>query len=388
MPVKEISGSKLVIRLPDRDTLSEATKKFLDEQMLPNLNDGELWIKPWWNDSESEFHQLQKLGFNGEDHTDPDMYLYTSDNPDLEIPWALRTPVKYLDGKEPRMELLWLKKGSLDLSYSGRPFALVTPEEFEADGKIPRKTEGAYLHEGGMKIRVVLGDITKIKTDIIVNSANASLYEGGGVCGAIHRAAGPQLQEACLPLSPIKTGEAVVTPAFKLRDLIGAKYVIHAVGPRYPIEKYEIYNPVKTETTTVLASIYGATVTKAARLIKHLIHALGLKSPAEEYKIDSPLETEAKTALASTYRAMITKAVRLTEPGVNSITIPSISTGIYRFPLEDAAKIALDTLREMLPGYLWCTVVCYDQKTFDAYWFELESSIIEGKLSRRIEWVN
>jgi len=58
MPVKEFSGSKFVIRLPDRDTFSEAAKKYLDEQMLPNLNDGKLWIMPWSYDSDSEYRKL------------------------------------------------------------------------------------------------------------------------------------------------------------------------------------------------------------------------------------------------------------------------------------------------------------------------------------------
>ena len=340
MPGKEFSGPKLVMRLPDRDALSEAAKKYLAAHMLPNLNDGKLWITPY---SDSEYRQLQQLGFNGEDHTDPDMYLFTGDNPDLEIPWALRTPVKYLDGKEPRMELFWLEKGSSNLNYRGRPFALSTMEEFDADLKIPRKSEGAYLHEDGHKMRVVLGDITKINTDIIVNSANTSLYEGGGVCGAIHRAAGAELQKACLPFSPIKAGEAITTPAFELKKSIGANHVIHAVGPRYPVK---------------------------------------------DYNNEKPLETEAAATLAATYRALAMQAHYLCADGAKSITIPSISTGIFRFPLEAAAKIAFSSLRELLPESLWCTIVCFDQATFDAYWFELELSIADGKQQRRIEWIN
>ena len=75
----------------------------------------------------------------------------------------------------------------------------------------------------------VLGDITETKTDIIVNLANTSLYESGGVCGVIHRAAGPNFQKACLPFSPIKAGEDITKPAFELEKTIEAKYVIHAV---------------------------------------------------------------------------------------------------------------------------------------------------------------
>ena len=132
MPVKEISGVKFVIRLPDQDTLSEAAKKFLVQEMRPNINDGEIWIKPVWSDINSELHQLQQLGFNGEDHNDPDVYLYSSDNPYPEIPWALRTPVKYIDDKEPEMQILWVNKESTNLTFENRPFHLATEEEYAA----------------------------------------------------------------------------------------------------------------------------------------------------------------------------------------------------------------------------------------------------------------
>ncbi len=344
MPVKEFSGPKWVIRLPDRKTLSDEAKEYLDWQftVFPFLTDGELWVTPV--DGSANIQELQRLGFKGEDHSEPDMYFYIPyESPDLEIPWALRTPVKYLDGKEPRMQLLWVMKGSSNMTYIGRPFELATTEQFSADLDSPRTTQGAYLHEDGVKMRVVLGDITKIKTDIIVNSANTSLYAGGGVSGAIHRAAGPELQKACLPFSPIKTGQAITTPAFELEKSIGAKHVIHVVGPRYPVKDYDN---------------------------------------------EKPLETEAAATLGATYRALAMQAHYLRADGAKSITIPSISTGIFRFPLEAAAKIAFSSLRELLPESLWCTIVCFDQATFDAYWFELELSIAEGKQRKRIEWIN
>ena len=81
-----------------------------------------------------------------------------------------------------------------------------------------------------MPFTIVRNDITKMKVDAIVNAANTELLMGGGVCGAIFEAAGPrELQSACDKLAPIKTGEAVITPGFKL----SAKYVVHAAGPVY-----------------------------------------------------------------------------------------------------------------------------------------------------------
>ena len=344
MAVKEFSGPKWVIRLPDRKTLSDEAKEYLDEQFtaFPFRTDGELWVTP--GDSSADLQELQQLGFKSEDHTDPDMYFYVPyESPDLEIPWALRTPVRYLDGKEPRMQLLWVMKESSNMAYIGRPFELATMEQFSADLDIPRTTQGAYLHEDGVKMRVVLGDITKIKTDIIVNSANTSLYEGGGVSGAIHRAAGPELQKACLPFSPIKTGQAITTPAFELEKSIGAKHVIHAVGPRYPLKDYDN---------------------------------------------GGPSDPEAAATLGATYRALAMQARYLRADGAKSITIPSISTGNFRFPLKAAASIAFSSLRELLPESLWCTIVCFDQETFDAYSYVLEHSIAKGKQKKRIEWID
>ena len=156
-------------------------------------------------------------------------------------------------------------------------------------------------------IKIALGDICSANVDVIVNSANTNLLAGGGVCGAIHRAAGPALEAACSPLAPCPTGQAVMTPAYNLP----AKYVIHAVGPRY------------------LDGTRGE-----------------------------------KELLISTYAAI---AELMSHNGCKSIAIPSISTGIYRYPLSEAALIAIVTLQHRLDFDVQCTFVCYDQKTMDAY---------------------
>jgi O-acetyl-ADP-ribose deacetylase len=134
------------------------------------------------------------------------------------------------------------------------------------------------------RIEIVEGDITRLDVDAIVNAANQTLLGGGGVDGAIHRAAGPELREACATLGGCKTGEAKITPGFRLP----ARYVIHTVGP-----------------------VWGGGERGEDRL------------------------------LASCYRQSFTLAV---DHGLASIAYPAISTGAYRFPPDRAALIAIRTV--------------------------------------------
>lgn len=138
-----------------------------------------------------------------------------------------------------------------------------------------------------MKWEVIKGDITKLEVDAIVNAANKSLLGGGGVDGAIHRAAGPELKEACKKLNGAETGEAKLTEGFNLP----AKYVIHTVGP---------------------------------------VYTNGTRGEAEKLK--------------ACYENSINVAI---ENDIKSIAFPSISTGAYRYPLEEAAQIAVDTVVQM-----------------------------------------
>lgn len=128
-------------------------------------------------------------------------------------------------------------------------------------------------------------DMTTLEVDAIVNAANSELAPGGGVCGAIHRAAGPELAVACAALGHCPTGEARITPAFLLR----ARHVIHAVGPVWR----------------------GGTFGEAE-------------------------------LLASAYRACLSL---VTERGLRSLAFPAISTGIYGYPLQPATDIAVRTVR-------------------------------------------
>ncbi len=159
-------------------------------------------------------------------------------------------------------------------------------------------------------IKIIKGDITKMKADAIVNAANNSLLGGGGVDGAIHRAAGPRLLEECMTLHGCPTGEARITHGYNLP----AKYVIHTVGPVYA---------GKTSDAHMLASCY--------------YNSLALAKKA----------------------------------GLHSVIFSAISTGVYGYPAEDATKIAVDAIEKWQKensGYKLDISMCaYDNRMYRIY---------------------
>lgn len=154
-------------------------------------------------------------------------------------------------------------------------------------------------------IQIVQGDILQVDADAAVLSAHPTLIAGGGLSHIFHEAAGPELELAAKELGPIKPGEAVSTPGFQMRH----KHVIHAVAPRF------------------------------------------------KFGVESEVEL-----LRKTYRATISEAMRL---GVRSIVVPSIGTGIYRWPLEVAVKVALEELGKCS---LEQVIICaFEDEVLEAY---------------------
>ena len=159
----------------------------------------------------------------------------------------------------------------------------------------------------GPKLSVTLGDITTQEVDAVVNAANSSLLGGGGVDGAIHRAAGPQLVDFCRTLGGCETGDAKVSPGFGLR----ARWIIHTVGP--------VWRGGHQGEPELLASCYATSLQRAV------------------------------------------------EVGAAGVAFPAISTGVFGYPVRAAAEIAVSTVRSTAAGVDHVRFVCFDEETWQTY---------------------
>lgn len=205
------------------------------------------------------------------------------------------------------------------------------------------------------RIEVVLGDITKQKVDAIVNAANKSLLRGGGVDGAIHRAAGSELEAECLEIGGCPTGQAKITKAYKLEDR-GIGWVIHAVGPRW----LDGFN----EEEKLLESAYR----KSLKLVENYaeIYQNQCMTILEKHLVNF------KESDKERIRREVFEDVKLyvKEHPIKTIAFPSISTGIYHFPLEKATSIAINTIREFLDknkSIEKIILVCFNNVTYESY---------------------
>lgn len=158
-----------------------------------------------------------------------------------------------------------------------------------------------------MSIELTAGDITRqADLEAVVNAANAELMPGGGVAGAVHAAAGPELAAACRPLAPIEPGQAVITRGFGLPN----PHVIHVLGPRY-----------------------------------------GLDEPADEL-------------LAACYRNALALCQ---EHGIGSVGFPAVSAGAFGYPLDEAARIAMTTVDAHRPEAVRVRFVLFDDEALAAF---------------------
>lgn len=158
-----------------------------------------------------------------------------------------------------------------------------------------------------MGVEAIQGDITRERVDAIVNAANSALRRGGGVCGAIFAAAGPELDDACAAIGHCDTGDAVVTAGFGLP----ARWIVHTVGP--------VWHGGRQDEPSLLSSCYRRSIEVAA------------------------------------------------EAGARSLAFPAISTGIFGYPARPAAEIAVATVREHGDALDVLRLVAFDQATLGLY---------------------
>ncbi len=207
------------------------------------------------------------------------------------------------------------------------------------------------------KFEILLGDITKIKFDAIVNAANSSLLGGGGVDGAVHRACGNKLLEECRHLNGCLTGKSKITKAYNLNEL-GVYWIIHTVGPIYrnngSEEKY-LRNSYRSvlETATNYSDYYS--------------------TQTNEFLDKNLCLFNMNTFIGNKHKFFLIKELKtyIKEHPIKTIAFPSISTGAYFYPLAEGCNIALDEILTFIKNspdvFDKIAMVCLDEKTYNMY---------------------
>jgi len=207
------------------------------------------------------------------------------------------------------------------------------------------------------KFEILLGDITKIKFDAIVNAANPSLLGGGGVDGAIHRACGEKLLEECKNLNGCLTGKSKITKSYNL-TASGVYWVIHTVGPIYrnsgSEEKY-LRNAYRSVLN--VATNYSDYYSKQSNEI--------LNKSLYRFSSNGIMGNRQKDSIIKDLKEYIN------DHPIKTIAFPSISTGAYSYPLKDACNIVLDEILSFIKNspdiFDEIAMVCLDEKTYNMF---------------------
>ena len=207
------------------------------------------------------------------------------------------------------------------------------------------------------KFQILLGDITKLKFDAIINAANTSLLGGGGVDGAIHRSCGDKLLEECRHLNGCMTGKSKITKSYNLNDH-GVYWVIHTVGPIYrqngSEEKY-------------LRNAYSSALKVATNYSDYYLNQINefINNNLYLFNTNKFTGNNEKDYLIKEFNQYIK------EHPIKTIAFPSLSTGAYSYPLKEACNIALDEILSFIKNspdaFDEIAMVCLDEKTYNMF---------------------
>ncbi|XP_784605.2 ADP-ribose glycohydrolase MACROD1 [Strongylocentrotus purpuratus] len=294
---------------------------------------------------------------NMEDFLPPSLRRFYTDEPASgSLAKVKKTRALYLNKTldEKAEEARWYRQDLVDLRE-----VLTWPdyaEDMGLDTPQAKKSTSAAKSDLNNRVSVWQGDITKLDVDCIVNAANRSLLGGGGVDGAIHRAAGSNLLQECKKLAGCETGDAKLTAGY----LLPSRYVLHTVGPM-------VYGQPMTNHREDLTSCYATCLHQILEHNKHNRSKLesakrkedagkgdeGTEDEKDDKEKESKEDASANGRQASEEEGdsnfkTLQEDLETVEPLIRSVAFPCISTGVYGYPQEEASRVALGTVREWL----------------------------------------